>query len=93
MALIPLGDLACKKALSLFSKFWDEGISIVNLLGDNSLKNRLQQAGEMKIPVGLVVGQKEALDDTVILRDIKSGMQEVFTSDRILSEVKKRLGE
>ena len=93
VAIIPLGELGSKKSLSIFSSFWDAKVSIVTLLGDNSLKMRLQQAGEMKIPVALIIGQKEALDGTIILRDVRSGMQEVFTTDRILSEVKKRLGD
>lgn len=93
VVLIPLGDRASKKSLPLFSEFWDNGISIINLLGENSLKFRLQQAADMKITVALVIGQKEALDDTVILRDVKSGMQEVFPSERAISEVKKRLGD
>jgi len=93
VALIPLGELGAKKALSLFSNFWDEMISVVNLFDENGLKARLQQAADMKVPIALIVGQKEALEDTVILRDVKSGMQEVFTSERILSEVRKRLGE
>ena len=93
VALIPLGELACKKSLSLFSLFWDNKIPVVTLLGDHSLKLRLQQAAEMKIPLALVIGQKEGLDGSVILRDVKSGMQEVFPVERILSEVRKRLGE
>lgn len=93
VALIPLGDMASKKSLPLFSEFWDNGISIINLLGENSLKFRLQQAADMKITVALVIGQKEALDDTVILRDVKSGMQEVFPHERAIAEVKKRLGD
>jgi hypothetical protein len=29
----------------------------------------------------------------VILRDVKSGMQEMFSYDKIINEVKKRLGK
>ena len=93
VVLIPLGELACKKTLPLFSKFWDSQIRVINLMGENSLKSRLQQAVDMKALIALVVGQKEALDGTVILRDVRSGMQEVFPVERILDEVRKRLGE
>ncbi len=93
VAVIPLGVLGAKKSLSLFSMFWDEAIAIVNLCDEHNLKARIQYASDMKIPIALIVGQKEALEDTVILRDVRSGMQEVFPSDRILSEVRKRLGD
>jgi len=88
-----LGDLGAKKALGLFSYFWDQGVAVVTLCDEHNLKARLQQAADLKVPIALMVGQKEALEGTVILRDVKSGMQEVFPSERILSEVKKRLGE
>jgi len=38
------------------------------------------------------MGQKEAVDEMVILRDVKSGMQEIISYDKIVQEVKKRLG-
>ena len=91
--ILSSGDLACKKSLPLFSDLWDSEIKIINLVGENSLKARLPKAAEMKALLALVIGQKEALDNTVILRDVRSGMQEVFPTERILSEVKKRLGD
>jgi hypothetical protein len=39
------------------------------------------------------MGQKEAMDEMVILRDVKSGMQEIFSYDKIVEEVRKRLGK
>ncbi len=32
------------------------------------------------------------MEEMVILRDVKSGMQEIISYDKIVSEVKKRLG-
>jgi histidyl-tRNA synthetase len=36
------------------------------------------------------LGQKEAMDNTVILRDMKSGVQETIELDKITEELKKR---
>lgn len=33
------------------------------------------------------------MDEMVILRDVKSGMQEIISYDKIVEEVKKRLGK
>jgi len=35
------------------------------------------------------MGQKEAMEEMVILRDVKSGMQEIISYDKIVSEVKR----
>ncbi len=90
--LAPLGDLASKKALKLFSELWDAKISVHDHFGDGGVKNQLKLAEGQKAMIALIIGQKEAMDDMVILRDVKSGMQEVFRYDQIIDEVKKRLG-
>ncbi len=90
--LAPLGDLASKKALRLFSELWDEEISVHNHFDGGGVKNQLKLAEGQKAMIALIIGQKEAMDDMVILRDVKSGMQEVFRYDQIIDEVKKRLG-
>jgi histidyl-tRNA synthetase len=49
-------------------------------------------AESQKAPIALIIGQKEAVEEMVILRDVKSGMQEIISYDKIVEEVKKRLG-
>ena len=90
--LVPLGDLASKKALRLFSELWDEQIAVHGHFGNIGVKHQLKMAEAYKASIALIIGQKEAQDELVILRDVKSGMQEVFQYERIIEEVKKRLG-
>lgn len=90
--LAPLGELAAKKALRLFAELWDENIYVHDNFGEGGVKNQLKLAEGSKAVIALIIGQKEAMDDLVILRDVKSGMQEVFQYERIVEEVKKRLG-
>ena len=91
--LVPLGELAAKKSLRLFRDLTNEKISVHDHFGEGGVKNQLKQAQEFKVPVALIMGQKEAMDEMVILRDVKSGMQEVISYDKIVEEVKKRLGK
>lgn len=90
--LVPLGELAAKKSLKLFRDLTSQKISVYDHFGTVGVKNQLKQAETFKAPVALIIGQKEALDDMVILRDVKSGMQEIISYDKIVEEVKKRLG-
>lgn len=89
--LVPLGELASKRSLRLFRDLISVNIRVHDHFGTVGVKNQLKQAEECKAPIALIMGQKEAMDDMVILRDVKSGMQEVFSYDKIIAEVKKRL--
>lgn len=91
--LVPLGDLAAKKALKLFSELWSHNIMASEFIGPGSIKTQLKLAESNKVSIALIIGQKEAREGTVILRDVRSGMQELFTTERIIEEVKKRLGQ
>jgi histidyl-tRNA synthetase len=89
--LVPLGELASKRSLRLFRDLIAENIRVHDHFGTIGVKNQLKLAEECKAPLALIMGQKEAMDEMVILRDVKSGMQEVFSYDKIIVEVKKRL--
>lgn len=90
--LVPLGELAAKKSLRLFKDLSREKISVYDHFGNAGVKNQLKAAETFQAPIALIMGQKEAMDEMVILRDVKSGMQEIISYDKIVSEVKKRLG-
>lgn len=91
--LVPLGELAAKKTLRLFTDLWNHNIVASEFIGPGSIKTQLKLAESNKVAIALIIGQKEAREGTVILRDVKSGMQELFTIERIIDEVKKRLGK
>jgi len=91
--LVPLGDLAAKKTLRLFTELWNNDILASEFSGPGSIKTQLKLAESNKVSIALIIGQKEARDGTIILRDVRSGMQELFTTERIIEEVKKRLGK
>ena len=91
--LVPLGELAAKKTLRLFTDLWNHDILASEFIGPGSIKTQLKLAESNKVSIALIIGQKEARDGTIILRDVRSGMQELFTNERIVDEVKKRLGK
>ena len=90
--LVPLGELASKVSLKLFHDLVDKRVNVYNHFGLEGIKNQLKSAQTYGAPVALIIGQKEAQDGMVILRDVKSGMQEMFRYEQIVNEVMKRLG-
>lgn len=89
--LINLGELAAKRSLRLFLELWKNDISVSEHFGENGIKNQFRLAEKRGCPLALIIGQKEALEGSVILRDVRSGIQEVFSYDRIVEEIRKRL--
>ena len=89
--LAQLGDLAKKKSLKLFEEFRKNNIYVSESFGRDSVKAQLRVADRLGDDLALIIGQKEALDNTVILREMQSGVQEVIPLEKIINEVKKRL--
>lgn len=91
--VVSLGEFASRRAMVLYRDLRRAGIVTAEaMLGNHGLKGQLKAAVSRNCEMALIIGQKEALDETAILRDMRSGMQEVFAVDRIIEEVQKRLG-
>ena len=89
--MVQLGDLAKKKSLRIFDDLERSGVMVAESFGKKNLKSQLRLANQKKVSIVLILGQREALDETVILKDMESGSQEVITFKKIVEEVKKRL--
>ena len=89
--LAQLGDLAKKKSLKIFEELEKSGIMVAESFGRGNLRTQLRQANQLDAAIVLILGQREALDETVILKDMESGSQEVVTFRKVVADVKKRL--
>jgi len=89
--LAQLGNLAKRKSLKLIEDFRREGILISESLGRDSLKAQLKIADKIGAKYTLILGQKEALEETIIIRDMTSGRQETVKLGKIVKEMKKRI--
>jgi len=89
--LAQLGTFAKRKSLRMFESLERAGIMVSESFGRGSLKSQLKVADRLGVEITLILGQKEALDGTVILKDMSSGNQEIIDSAKLVDEVKKRL--
>lgn len=89
--LAQLGDLAKKKSLKLFSELERNGILVAESFGRGSLKSQLRVADRLGVEITLILGQKEALDRTVIVKNMITGVQEIVSMDKLIDLVKKKL--
>jgi len=89
--LAQLGDLAKKNSLKMFLELEKNGILVAESFGRGSLKSQLRVANKLEVEITLILGQKEALDGTVIIKNMKTGVQETVSADRLVEVIKKRL--
>ena len=86
-----VGVAAKKKALALIEEFYKHGVKVTESLGKESLQAQLKVADKENCPIVLIIGQKEVYEDIIIIRDMKTGVQENVPTGKIVEEVKKRI--
>lgn len=86
-----LGEAARRKGLAIFEDFRKAGVPVAEAFGKGSLKTQLEMADKMGAKIALILGQKEVLDGTIIMRDMDSGAQEIVDVEKVVELVKKAL--
>jgi len=89
--LVQLGNLGKKRSLKLFEELQQAGLKIASSFSKNTIKAQLKIADRMNVRFALILGQKEAIDESIIIRDMVSGSQEVIPLNKIVKEIKKRI--
>jgi len=89
--LAQLGDLAKKKGLKLFEQLRKSKIKVAEDFSRDSLKTQLQIADRLHTRYVLIFGQKEALENTILIRDMEKGTQKTIELKNLVKEIKKRL--
>lgn len=88
--VVHVGELAKKKAFKLIDGLRHTNLQIVESLGKESLKAQLKSADREKAVFALILGQKEIYEESVIIRDLRSGSQETVLVEKIEEEIKRR---
>ncbi len=86
-----LGESAKRKALNLLEKLRKNDFSVSEAFAKESLRAQLEAANKLKARYALIIGQKEVMDETIIIRDMENGIQEIVDYKKVVDEVQKRL--
>lgn len=89
--LSQLGEAAKRKSLMLFEEIRKAGVEVRYSLSRDTIKGQLRMAERLGVKYSLIFGQKEALEGTVILREMETGIQETIPQEKIIETLKKRL--
>lgn len=88
---IQLGIEAKRKSLEVLEILRKAKIPTKHSLSKNSIKGQLKAASRLNIPHALIFGQKEALEDSVIIRDMKNSSQETVPLEQLVDTLKKKI--
>jgi len=89
--LAQIGNLAKRKSLKILEDFKKANIKVAETVGRDSLKAQLSRADRMGVSFVLILGQKEALEDSIIIRNMKNGNQEIVKINNLVEKIKKLL--
>jgi histidyl-tRNA synthetase len=87
--LIQIGDLAKRKALKICEDFRKEKIKLTEALHKDSLTLQLKMADKLKAKYVLILGQQEAIEEKIIIRNMKTGNQKTVAISKAIKEMKK----
>jgi histidyl-tRNA synthetase len=88
---IRLGSAATHKSLAVVEQLRKAHLPIRYSIGKDSLKGQLKIASKLKIPYALILGQKEALEDSIIVRNMETRAQKIVPIEKVVDIIKNKL--
>jgi len=86
-----LGSQAKQRCIPLLQQLFNAGYSVVTAGENDSITQQLQVADRLHARVTLIMGQKEAINGNVILRDMSAGTQDNIYLDDLIPALEERL--
>ena len=91
--LAQIGEQARRRAMAFFEELRKSDLHVAANFSKAKLKSQLEIANKLGVKVVLILGQREIVDETILMRDMESGIQEVINFKKVIGEVKKKLGK
>jgi histidyl-tRNA synthetase len=91
LLVVQLGDSAKQIAFDLVDQLTRAGVSATAAIGKDGIRAQLKQADKLGVALSLIIGQKEAMEKSIIIRDMTSGMQDTVPLKDVVKEVQARL--
>ena len=86
-----ISETAKQKAMLLFEELRRAGFKVREYFISDNLKVQLEEAEKAKAKFTLILGQKEMIDGTILVKDMESGVQETVDMRKLVNELDKRL--
>lgn len=81
--VVHVGDAAKLKAFSVLEALWRAHIAVGQALLSENLRDQMQEGTQSKARYLAIIGQREALDNTVIVRTLATQVQTTLSQDKL----------
>jgi len=88
---IHLGAAAKHKSLKIIEMLRKAHLAVNHSIGKDSLRGQLKLASKLNMSYALILGQKEALENSIIVRDMESNNQETVSIDELIENIKQKI--
>lgn len=89
--LIQIGPAAKKRSFRLMEELRAAGIPVGESLTRDNLKTQLNIAAKIGAKIVLIIGQKEAMEGSFIMRNMYESTQEIVMQNKLLEKIKSEL--
>ncbi len=86
-----IGEEANQMAFKISEDLLNVGIGAVAGINKGSVGNQLGKADKLGVQFALIIGEKELADGNVTVRDMRSGEQKSFVTDKVVEYIKSNL--
>lgn len=86
-----IGEETNQTVFKLAEDLLNAGIGAVAGINKGSVGNQLGKADKLGVQFALIVGEKELADGNVTVRDMRSGEQKSFVTDKVVEYIKSNL--
>jgi histidyl-tRNA synthetase len=89
--LAQLSEQAKREAMRFVGELRAADLRVVTNFSKDALRSQLEVAQKLGVKIILIIGQREVVDGTILMRDVDSGIQEVVNIKKVVQEVKRKL--
>jgi histidyl-tRNA synthetase len=90
VCILQLGEKAKEISKSIYDQLAHNDINVYFVPSNEGLRQQIRLADKLGADYAVIIGQREAFKDEIILRDLKSSSQEVFPTSGLVAEIKRR---
>ena len=89
--LIQLGAAAKYRSLKIIEMLRKAHIPLMQSISKDTLKSQLRIASKLNMSYSLILGQKEVMENSIIIKDMGNGSQETVPAEKVAEIIKNKL--
>jgi histidyl-tRNA synthetase len=89
ICIIPMDQAQNKLALHLADHLVSQGLTVEILVDDQKIKNKMKKASDLKTTYALIIGDDEQKNNSVMVKNMITGTQEIVLQNQVANYLKK----